>query len=258
MTPYKIWLVTIPIFIWSILLIPTARIITIPLFIIHQFILVLGINNLRINFFHKSYWHGNKKDKRIALTFDDGPDNQLTPDILDLLDKYNFKATFFIIAQKAEQHPKIVNEIINRGHTIGSHDLHHSFLSNFRMEKTIKKDLSKSLDLLQNICGKRIRLYRPPIGLSNPNYRKVLKELDLECISWSVKPYDAGNRRLGGIKSINLKPKNGDIILLHDALPNAQYKNFILDSMESLFKYINNSGHLPVTIDNILNIKPYQ
>lgn len=258
MTPYLIWIITAPILLWAVILFPSFRIFTVPVFISHQILLVLGINNLRINFFHKSYWHGNRKSKDISITFDDGPDPTLTPLILDLLLKYQFKATFFLIANKVKDNPQIIKRMVNEGHTIASHDLHHSFLSNFRKSDTIYDDLSKSIEIIENASGKKTSLYRPPVGLSNPNYRKVLKELDLHCISWSRKPYDAGNRRLGGIKNIVFKPKGGDIILLHDALPMPQYKDYILEKLEELFQTILKQKLNPVTVDKLLQIKPYK
>lgn len=258
MTPYKIWIITAPLLLWSVLLLPAFRIITIPVFICHQALLIIGINNLRINFFHKSLWKGDRESNKIALTFDDGPDTELSPLILDLLSKYNFKATFFLIANKVKDNDSIIKRMINEGHIIASHDLHHSFLSNFRMSKTIKMDLQKSIKILKEASGKHVRLYRPPVGLSNPNYKEVFKELDLQCISWSKKPYDAGNRRIGGIKSISFTPKGGDIILLHDALPIPQYKDIILEKLESLFKEIEKKGLIPITVDKLLDIKAYK
>lgn len=96
------------------------------------------------------------------------------------------------------------------------------------------------------------------MGLSNPNYKDVLKELDLESISWSRKPYDAGNRRVGGINSISFTPKNGDIILLHDALPIPQHRDIILNKLEELIIKINNAGLKTATVDRLLNIKAYK
>lgn len=258
MSPYRVWLISGPVLLWCIALFSSLRFITIPLLIIHQIILVLGINNLRINFFHKSLWRGDRKSNNIALTFDDGPDPNLTPEILDLLLQHKLKATFFVIAQKIEGNEEIIKRIVDEGHVIASHDYNHSVFSNFRFARNIEADLKKSIDLIEKAAGVRVRLYRPPVGLSNPNYKEVLEKLELTCISWSRKPYDAGNRRAGGIKTISKAPRKGDVILLHDALPFPKLKQLILTKMEDLFKNIELKKLSAVTIDKIFSIDAYQ
>jgi peptidoglycan/xylan/chitin deacetylase (PgdA/CDA1 family) len=169
------------------------------------------------------------------LSFDDGPNQYITPKVLELLDKYGQKASFFLIAEKAKKHPEIVKKIVENGHTLGSHDLYHRWTSNFRKTKQTTAQIGESVRILEEISQTKIKFYRPPVGLSNPHLFCALKKLNLQCVGWSKSACDGANRIKSAIKKIpNLsEAKDGDIILLHDDCPSAN-QEFFLQNLEEL------------------------
>ncbi|MCL2844854.1 MAG: polysaccharide deacetylase family protein [Chitinivibrionia bacterium] len=204
---------------------------------------------MSLNIFGKSVCKiKNAPQNTIYLTFDDGPSPNITPRVLELLKKYNQKATFFCIAENAKKYPEIVRKIVKDGHTLGSHDLHHHWTSNFRMTKKMTEEIGESVRILEDILNTvragfkpaptKIRLYRPPVGLSNPHLFGALKKLDLQCVGWSKSTRDGGNRILSAIKNIpNLAKataaQDGDIILLHDNSP-VQNEELFLEKVNGL------------------------
>lgn len=224
----------------------------------HFPIFAIGIKNMRMQFFGRVYWRMSNKSNNIALTFDDGPDPKLTLDILNTLKKHNIKATFFIIGIKAEQHPDIVKQCFDEGHIIACHDLKHSVFSNFRTTAPLLHDISKAQHIIKRIIGKNCLLYRPPVGLMNPHIPKVLNKLNMHCIGWSKSTVDAGNRRLTKINQIGTLTGPGEVILLHDILPNQEYKQEILNQLDKLCISIKAQKLEAVSIDELFDIQAYE
>ena len=256
-TPFFIWLISILFFFIASIFIQTYRYYLYVIIATHLPILAWGIKNIRTQFFGKVLFHNPNKPDHIALTFDDGPDPSLTPDILNTLKKHNMKATFFVISNRAKQYPGIVKQCLNEGHTIACHDLSHSVFSNFRTAKPLLRDLNKSRDIIQNIIGKKPLLYRPPVGLMNPHVPGVLKKLNMSCIGWSKSAGDAGNRRSSKISKINTLAGEGEVILLHDTLPNPGYKQEVLSQLDKLCISIKSKKFEPVGVEEMFDIQAY-
>ena len=155
----------------------------------------------------------------VVLTFDDGPDPKYTPKVLDLLDRAEAHATFFVIAKKAEKYPEIVRDMIARGHTVGLHAYEHDRLFSLRTPARVKADLVKGLDVLEEITGERPLLFRPPIGHTNPIIARVVDELELLVIGWSVSARDGtkGGKRDVIVNRLRAGLDHGAILLMHDA-----------------------------------------
>ncbi|WP_051525099.1 polysaccharide deacetylase family protein [Exiguobacterium artemiae] len=150
----------------------------------------------------------------VALTFDDGPNPLYTPMLLDILKKYNVKATFFVLGYKAQLYPDIIKKIHDEGHQIGIHNEAH--LPNWSMRpKTVQKGVERTSQLIYSLIGERATVYRPPWGMLNAY--DLLKKTPYTIVLWSLMAEDW--RIAGGIPKIVshlLKSKGGDIILLHD------------------------------------------
>ena len=207
-------------------------------------VMFCGVRFLSLNFFGKSICKiKNSQKNTIFLSFDDGPNPNITPKVLELLKKYNQKATFFCIADNAKKYPEIVKDIIENGHTLGSHDLHHRWTSNFRRTRQMTKEIGESVRILEEISQTKIKFYRPPVGLSNPHLFAALKNLDLQCVGWSKSVCDGGNRILSAVKNIPKlsSAKDGSIILLHDDSP-AKNENLFLQKLEELLANLEKSG----------------
>jgi peptidoglycan/xylan/chitin deacetylase (PgdA/CDA1 family) len=205
-------------------------------------VMFFGVKFLSLNIFGKSICK-IKNSNKIYLTFDDGPNENITPKVLDLLAEYKQKATFFCIAENAEKYPEIVKRIVADGHTLASHDLYHRWTSNFRRTKQMLAEIGESVQILEEISHTKIKYYRPPVGLSNPHLFAALKKLNLQCIGWSKSVCDGGNRNVWAINKIpNLaNAKAGDIMLLHDNAP-AQNGNLFLLKLEELFVKLEKAG----------------
>lgn len=170
-------------------------------------------------FFLPTISGGKTGTKGVALTFDDGPCPDSTPFILKLLKTYNFEATFFVIGQKAERYPELIEEILAAGHTIGNHSWKHDKLLMLRSKKTLEEDIGKSQQVLQS-HGIRPLLFRPPAGISNPRLKTVLEESNLKMLTFSCRAFDGGNRKIENLAGRILKKlQPGNIILLHDIFP---------------------------------------
>jgi peptidoglycan-N-acetylglucosamine deacetylase len=155
----------------------------------------------------------------VALTFDDGPSPETTPLILELLASYNFKATFFVIGEKAAKYPELIREIVAAGHSIGNHSWKHDSLLMLRSQKILHNDIQKSQQLLRSL-GIRPLLFRPPVGITNPLLQSVLRSENLETVTFSCRGFDGGNKKVTGLaKRILRKLTPGDIVLLHDLPP---------------------------------------
>lgn len=252
-----LWAISLCVFYLFWLLFPAYRLFSTTCLLLHIPVVVCGVVNLRFSFFCKVLFHKKGEKQLLALTFDDGPDPNCTPLVLDLLDKYNFKATFFVVAAKAESFPEICREIVNRGHVIGCHDLNHSVTSNFRLSKQMTREIAVAQAIIESIINKKPLLYRPPVGLSNPHLRTALTALQMKCIGWSRSVRDAGNRRSATFKNFRLMSKPGSVVLLHDVLPRVEYKEMYITELERLFIQMQQDKFSSVSVDNLFSEKAY-
>ena len=185
-------------------------------FIIYLLLLIYGSTFIGANFYFKSVKRLSNS-KAVLLTFDDGPDPEITPQILQLLDDYDRKAIFFLIGDKAEKHPELVKEIYEKGHTIGNHSYTHEKWFDIRSSRAMTKELKKCTEVLERSIGEEIKYFRPPYGVSNPNLKKAIKNTKLKSIAWSFRSLDTGKQSAKQISQrIEKEIKGGDILLFHD------------------------------------------
>lgn len=175
-------------------------------------------------------------DKKIYLTFDDGPDPLMLPQILKILNRYNAKASFFMVAKKAEQHPGLTKEVLAQGHSIGNHSLDHTYSVFFSKSETLKKWILDSDDLLKKITGIQPVGFRPPNGICTPPLYQVLDDLRMPLILWNQRFYDTMFlwTKQKALRNLN-KTKNGDIVLLHDSL---RRTSFVEEHLKTLDFYL--------------------
>jgi peptidoglycan/xylan/chitin deacetylase (PgdA/CDA1 family) len=186
---------------------------------LYLLLILAGVLSLRLRMFADAIIHGPEGARGYALTFDDGPDPASTPRVLDALDAVSAKATFFVIARKAEAHPELVKKILARGHAVGLHSYAHDRLFSLRSTKRVQADLERGIAVLEAITGERPTLFRPPIGHTTPPIARVAGDLDLDVIGWSVSAHDglrgASVERV--IARVSSRLRDGAIVLLHDA-----------------------------------------
>lgn len=220
--------------------------------------LIAGIVDLRLQFFVPVLWRNPQALSELALTFDDGPDPNLTPAILDLLDRFNCKATFFVIARRVEQYPQLAVAIVRKGHTIACHDLDHRPTSNFRSTQRMLREIDRACTIIKATTGKRPALYRPPVGLSNPHLQPVLEKLQLTCIGWSGSVRDGGNRFIHRLSKMQHLAVAGTVVLLHDALPNPTHRQTFLAHLEELLVHMEKKHLTSVSVDTFFNVAGYE
>ncbi|MFA5323542.1 MAG: polysaccharide deacetylase family protein [Smithella sp.] len=191
------------------------------------------------NFYMPVISRGNTGKNYVALTFDDGPAEPTTRQILALLDKYSVKATFFVSGVNAAKHPEIIKEIIARGHTIGNHSFHHNPFLMLGSYNYLYQEIFRAQEVLKEM-GVNTMAFRPPVGIISPKLPSVLDRLGMFCATFSCRAFDAGNRRVKNLSvRILKKVKADDIILLHDATPRGKEdSNILLQETESILQGI--------------------
>ena len=168
--------------------------------------------------------------RRIALTFDDGPDPVTTPAILDVLRAYNLKATFFVYGARAERHPEIIKRIVGEGHTLGNHTYYHRDMTKLPPALMVK-ELRDAQAAVDQALGNhsRMTLFRPPCGApynteteALPLFQRVMQEQEMYPVMWNIDPRDwalEGRPDLIVDNVAQNTPADGGVILLHDTQP---------------------------------------
>jgi peptidoglycan/xylan/chitin deacetylase (PgdA/CDA1 family) len=153
----------------------------------------------------------------IALTIDDGPDPSVTPQVLDMLDRYAAQATFFCVGEKAARYPDLCRSIVQRGHSVENHSQHHRHHFALLGLAGFTRELQAAQDTLTTITGQRPVFFRALAGLRNPLLDPVLTRLELQLASWSARGFDT---RIGDVERVKNKLlrglQAGAILLLHD------------------------------------------
>jgi peptidoglycan/xylan/chitin deacetylase (PgdA/CDA1 family) len=182
-------------------------------------LVLAGVLVLRWRVFVDAMVEGPRGARGVALTFDDGPHPLWTPRVLDLLAERGARATFFLVGRKAEQYPELVRTIVQCGHGVGLHSYGHDRLFALRSERCVRHDLERAIAALEKITGTRPRLFRPPIGHTNPVIARVANSLDLVVVGWTIAGHDGVSGARPEVVAARVRGdlRDGSIVLLHDA-----------------------------------------
>lgn len=196
----------------------------------------------RFSFYLPIVSRGMKGVQGVALTFDDGPDLQVTPLVLDLLERHSVKATFFVIGEKAGKHPELLQEILSRGHSVGNHSQSHPPFLMLQGKRAIAREVGFAQATIRR-SGIVPLAFRPPVGITNPDLWRVLLDQGMFCVNFSCRAGDMGNRRVGGLgQKLARKARARDIILLHDTLPHKVTVDCLLAEFDNLIKGLKERG----------------
>lgn len=214
---------------------------------------VWGTVSICSGFHLKAICEGSKSENKIALTFDDGPDPELTPKILEVLDRHGVRGTFFCIGRKVFEHASTLKIIHEKGHIIGGHSFSHSSFFDFYSAHHIQKEFVATDQLVENNIGKKIALFRPPYGITTPNIKKAVSEMNYTVIGWNIRSMDTmikNPQKLANIVIAKLKP--GAIVLFHDTTPH------LPEVLEQVLRHCNRQNLECVGVDELLKIKAYE
>lgn len=182
----------------------------------------------------------------IALTFDDGPDEKTTDEILDVLEKYDAKATFFVVGKQAKQFPEILKRQIANGHEIANHTFSHANLKKLN-SKGMENEVYKTDKIVSNATGFTPKLIRAPYGSVNS---KVKKTVNKPFIYWSVETKDWQTKdEQATINAVLKNAEDGDIVLMHDIVPSTA------KAVETIVKELTNRGFNLVTVSDMFELK---
>lgn len=187
----------------------------------------------------------------IAITIDDGPDPDVTPQVLDILEQHGAVATFFCIGASAQRYPELCREIVRRGHAVENHSQQHRHDFSLRGYVELNREIDSAQRTLVAICAEQPQFFRAPAGLRNPFLDPVLQRNRLQLAAWTRRGFDT---RTGDAKVVLQRLTRGlnagDILLLHDgnAARDVDGRAVIVAVLPPLLTAIRTAGLLPVTL----------
>jgi peptidoglycan/xylan/chitin deacetylase (PgdA/CDA1 family) len=172
-------------------------------------------------FFRPVLIRGPRDGKRVALTFDDGPAEPFTEQVLDILREHRVPATFFVCGKNVERHPELLRRIVAEGHEVGNHTYSHLFVY-FKSRRRIAEEIDRTQAIIEKVTNIRPKIFRPPYGARWFGLVPTLLERGMHMILWSATGYDWKKDVQGITRAALRELKPGAVILLHDgrnALP---------------------------------------
>ncbi len=187
--------------------------------------------------------------KQIALTFDDGPHPRITPQILEILDEYGIKATFFVIGVNSKNYPNQLKQIVDGGHEIGNHTYSHKILKSMSKEE-IEKEILDTETQVEKITNITPNLLRPPCGIYDETLIEIAQEKDLKVVLWTVDSHDWSHRTVANIvQNVTKNASNGDILLFHDYV-SGEYNT--PNALRKIIPLLIKQGYEFVTVSELL------
>lgn len=197
-------------------------------------------------------WEIKTEEKIVALTFDDGPHKKYTTQILDILAKYNAKATFFIVGQNAEKNPEVISRMYKEGHELANHTFTHPLRTNV---PNLLKEIKQTDETIQKITGYAPTLFRPVEGqysdamieaISKEGYKVVMWSWHLDTLDWK----SPGTNRI--VNTVLKGVKEGNIVLFHDGGGNRKQT---VEAMDSILAELEKQGYQFVTVSELLDMQ---
>jgi len=221
--------------------------------IVYLTLAIYGSAVIQSNFHAPAYCRGNISEKEIALTFDDGPNREYTPQVLSILAQHKVPATFFVIGKNIQGNEGILKRMDAEGHCIGNHSYSHSAYLDFKSLQGLKHELNMTAESVFNVIGKNMKLFRPPFGVTTPNLVKASKALNYNLIGWSIRSLDTTK---DSVQTITLRVqkqiKPGAIILFHDT------SGKTLEVLKQTLNFAKENGYKIVSVERLLKLEAYE
>jgi peptidoglycan/xylan/chitin deacetylase (PgdA/CDA1 family) len=213
--------------------------------------IALGVAFPQLSLFGPFVCRGSSDRKRVALTFDDGPDERSTPALLELLKQRGLQAAFFGVGKRVAVHPDIAARIVREGHLLENHSFAHSNATNFFSVPRLRTELNQAQEAIRQATGIAPTCFRPPMGLSNPRIFRAAREAGLKVIGWSARGLDTKLTNSEEVVSrICRRVEPGAIILLHDGNIPADR---LVTTVKTLLDRLRSLDYEVVRLDHLLN-----
>ena len=222
------------------------------LLIAYSLIVFWGCYYVGSNFFIKIVCKAETDRKEIAISFDDGPVESYTQQILNILNTENVKATFFCIGNRIAGNEAVLKQLQIDGHIIGNHSYSHHFWFDMYAAKKMQEDLKQMDAEMERVTGLKPKLFRPPYGVTNPNLAKAIKNSGYTPVGWSVRSMDTVIKdRNKLLTRINEGITPGAVFLFHDT------SKTTLDVLPEFIQEVKKRGYNIIPLDKLLALQPY-
>ncbi|MFD0699059.1 polysaccharide deacetylase family protein [Paenibacillus sp. GCM10027628] len=214
----------------------------------------LTLSQLAVKYPDTFKLRGSSREKKVALTFDDGPDSRFTPKVLDALKANEVKATFFLLGAKASAHPDMVKRIVREGHVIGNHSYSHANMPKLTVEK-FQNQIESTENVLQSLTGYAPKLIRPPYGAISEEQVKWVADHHYMIVNWNVDSLDWKSLKSEQVlQNIIKQTKPGSIILQHSGGGDSQDLSGTVQAIGPLVSKLKAAGYTFVTVPELLHI----
>jgi len=200
-------------------------------------------------------WEVPMQEKMIALTFDDGPNPVTTPQILDLLNEYEAKSTFFVVGKRMDRFPEVVKREAAEGHEVANHTYSHLYLKHGVSREKLLDELTRTEERIVSLTGKHSPWFRPPGGFFNDSVIQIAREKGYKMVLWSWHQDTKDWRSPGTNKIINKvlnNVRNGDIILFHDHVEGSSQT---VQALKTILPELKRRGYQMVTVSTLIQHK---
>ena len=239
----------------SALLDPVPMWVALSAFVGYAALCTTGVLVPQLQMFGDVEWRGEPGAKAVALTFDDGPNPKTTRKVLEILGRGGHKATFFVVGKKALAHADVVREIHAAGHEIGVHGHVHDRLYPLKPPKYVAEDIARAQSAVEQACGLRPTLFRPPVGYLSSRTAAGAKRAGVRTVAWSARGLDGiGPTDPDPVFSrIEKRLIDGAIVLMHDAAERDDFEPASVEILPRLLEELADRGLAAVTVSELLD-----
>jgi peptidoglycan/xylan/chitin deacetylase (PgdA/CDA1 family) len=220
--------------------------------LIWSLLLFRGSYYVGSQFYIKTICAAVTRQKVIAISFDDGPAPDYTPQVLQVLQEHQVPAAFFCIGKRVLEHPGLFKQVHEQGHIIGNHSYSHATWFDLYSSTKMYADLQQMDAAMQEVLGLKPLLFRPPYGVTNPNLAKAIRKGGYIPVGWNVRSLDTvikDNDKL--LQRVVKGVRPGAVILFHDT------SKATLDMLPAFIAHVRSAGYDIVRLDKMLNLSAY-
>lgn len=218
------------------------------LFVVYSVILGWGVFDIGSQFFMKTYWKG--EPGKIAFTFDDGPDKEVTPEVLKVLKEEGVQAAFFTVGKNVVENPELVKQIDAEGHVVGNHTFNHAYVFNNR---AASKQVTDGREAIEKVIGKKAVYFRPPFGVMNPKIANAIQKENCKVVGWDLRSQDGRIRtKEATVSRVRNHLKKSTLLLFHDTNPTTP------EAVREIIHLCRENGMEIVPLPELIGVEPYQ